>query len=137
MADRTMTLTVPQATYDQLHQRAMEHEQTVEDEARQAVERALAGASAMTDGATPTLAALALLSSDHLRRIAEREPAAESVLLLRGLREKREASGLSEAEEMLVRELVQSYDRAVLIRSRALLVLHQRGEDIADLLGQA
>jgi predicted solute-binding protein len=91
----------------------------------------------MTDGAAPTLAALALLTSDQLRRIAEREPAAESVLLLRALREKRQASGLSEAEEALVHELVQSYDRAVLIRSRALLVLHQRGEDIAALLGQA
>ncbi len=134
MTDQTLTLSVPQKTYDQLRQRAKHFQHSVEDEALQALERALAGDSPVTEEAVPTLAALALLSSDELRRIAEREPAAESILLLRALRDKRQATGLTDAEEALARDLVHSYDRAVLIRSRALLLLHQRGEDIGALL---
>ena len=88
----------------------------------------------MTEEAVPTLAALALLSSDELRRIAEREPAAESILLLRALRDKRQATGLTDDQDGLARDLVHSHDRAVLIHSRALLLLHQRGEDISALV---
>ena len=88
----------------------------------------------MTEEGVSTLTALALLSSDQLRRIAEREPAAESILLLRALRDKRQATGLTDDEEALARDLVHSYDRPVLIRSWALLLLHQRGEDIGALV---
>lgn len=137
MADQTLTLTVPDKTYQQLRQRAQQLHHSVEDEALQVVERALADESLTTEETVPTLAALALLPSDQLRRIAEREPAAESILLLRALREKRQTAGLTEAEEELARDLVHSYDRAVLIRSRALLLLHQRGEDIKALVDGA
>jgi predicted solute-binding protein len=94
------------------------------------------GRSRLDDG-VPTLDVLGLLQNEQLRQIAEREPAAESVLLLRVLHQKRDTAGLTDDEEVLARDLVQSYDRAVLIRSRALLLLHQRGEDISALVGGA
>lgn len=137
MADYTMTVSVRQTTFDQLSQRAEDHQQTVEDELRQTVERALANGTSRLDDGVPTLDVLGLLQNEQLRQIAEREPAAESVLLLRALHQKRDTAGLTDDEEALARDLVQSYDRAVLVRSRALLLLHQRGEDISALVGGA
>lgn len=136
-ANQTLTLSVPGETYEHLRRRAVRHRHSVEDEALATVERALAANGNPEDEAVPTLAALALLGTEDLRQIAAREPAAESILLLRALREKRQTIGLSDAEEALVRDLLHSYDRAVLIRSRALLLLHQRGEDLSALVDGA
>jgi hypothetical protein len=57
------------------------------------------------------------------------------VRLLTTLNEQRERDGLTEGEEVVVRESIRQCDRAVLIRSKALALLQQRGEDISTLVG--
>jgi hypothetical protein len=69
--------------------------------------------------------------------LVARAPATESALLLEALSAKREERGLSGAEEELVADLIRRYDQAVLLRSRALLLLHQRGVDVRVLVGDA
>ena len=52
------------------------------------------------------------------------------MLLLIALNEKRQRDGLTVAEESTVRQLIPHHDRAMLIRAKALALLHQRGEDV-------
>jgi hypothetical protein len=52
------------------------------------------------------------------------------------LRAKRRRSGLTLAEWQRRDELMRQYDRGILIRSRAMLLLKERGHDISVLLEQ-
>jgi hypothetical protein len=50
------------------------------------------------------------------------------------MNERRDRQGLGETEEHLVRELIRSHDRAVLVRAHALALLRLRGEDVSAVL---
>jgi hypothetical protein len=76
------------------------------------------------------LVSLALLDTPAFWRLVQHGVENEGTLLLAALNEKRQQQGLSEAEESLVRALIPRHDRAVLIRAKALALLHQRGEHV-------
>lgn len=137
MAHRTMTLAFPDEIYDQLRRRAEQSHRGVEDEALRLMEGALSTAPCLPDDLAALLAALTLLDSAHLHQLAQRAPAAEDATILAALRDKRQMSGLTPDEERLILDLIQRYDRAVLVRAKALAVLHERGEDIRTLVGAA
>ncbi|MCC6629965.1 MAG: hypothetical protein IT340_21520 [Chloroflexi bacterium] len=137
MADRTMTLAVADDTFDRLQRRAVQAHRTVEDEARHLMETVLAAPPGLPDDLAVLLDAFALLDSSRLREIAARSPATEDAAVLAALTEKRAASGLTPAEEQLVQDLIERADRAVLVRAKALALLHARGEDIRALTGAA
>jgi hypothetical protein len=80
------------------------------------------------------LAVMESLNTGVLWEIIWRGAETQDVLLLGALNEKRQREGLTEGEEAVARDLIRQYDRAVLIRSKALALLHQRGEDVSDLL---
>jgi plasmid stability protein len=137
MAAHRVTLDLPQDAYEQLRQRAAQAQRSVEAEAAQTVERALAEEARQSEEGVPSLEALNLLDSEALREVVAGAAAPESALLLGALSAKREQSGLTVEEEELVSDLIRRYDRAVLLRSRALLLLHQRGVDVSAIIGEA
>jgi hypothetical protein len=137
MTHRTMTLAMPEATYAALRRRAEQARHSVEDEAIRAMEAALAEPTGLPTDVSLLLASLELLDTDQLLAIVRRAPVVEDAAVLAALNEKRQTTRLTEAEEALVRDLVGRYDRAVLIRAKALALLHERGEDVHALIAGA
>ena len=58
----------------------------------------------------------------------------EEVLVLAALNENLQRDSRPAAEEEAAQALIGQYDRAVLLRAKALAVLRQRGEDVSRLV---
>jgi hypothetical protein len=124
-------IAVPPETYAPFRRHA--------EEARRGVEEAVIAAmrAALEDGkrtAADRRAMLDALDTSALWQIVRRGSENEEILVLCALNEKRERQGLSEAEEHLVRDLIGSHDRAVLVRAKALALPRRRGEDVSAVL---
>jgi hypothetical protein len=135
MSHQTITVAVPQETYEPFRQRAERAQRSVEEAVVEAMQTALTEDEGVAGDRQTVLAALDSLDTDTLRQIVMRGSETEDVLLLAALNEKRQREGLTAAEESVVRQLIRQYDRAVLIRAKALAVLHQRSEDVSGLVG--
>lgn len=137
MSHQTITVSVPEETYEPFRQRAEREQRTVEEAVVEAMQNTLTeGEGAAADRQT-VLTALAALATDALWQFVERGAETEDVLLLAALNEKRQREGLTVAEENAVRQLIRHYDRAVLMRAEALALLHLRGEDVSAIVGGA
>jgi hypothetical protein len=138
MGRQTITIAIPEETYEPFRQHAERARQSVEDAVVEAMRAALVdGDEASAEGRQATLAALALLDTSTLWQMVQRGAENEDVLLLAALNEKRQRQALTEAEESVVRDLIRRHDRAVLLRAKALALLRQRGEDVSALVGGA
>jgi hypothetical protein len=135
MAYQTITVAVPDETYEPFRERAERARLSVEEAMVEAIQTALDEGESVAEDRQIVLTALDSLDTGGLRQIVTRGAETEDVLLLAALNEKRQREGLTAAEESLVRQLIRQHDRAVLIRAKALAVLHQRGEDVSDLVG--
>ena len=137
MTDRTITVAVPQETFEPFRERAEQAQRSVEEAVLEAMRAALTDGTSTTEERQPVLAALALLDTAALWQIVRRGAETEDVLVLAALNEKRQREGLTPAEEHAVRELIRHHDRAVLLRAKALALLRQRGEDVSALVAGA
>jgi plasmid stability protein len=136
MADRTVTLNLPQQVYDQLQARAQRSRRRVEDEA------ALALAATMRSDALPAdleaaLASLADLDDEALWRVSRTQPTVEDGVLLDALVDKRRRDGLSPADERLVADLIDRHDRVMVLRVEAVALLRERGRDVSAHVARA
>ncbi|MCC6626580.1 MAG: hypothetical protein IT340_04160 [Chloroflexi bacterium] len=137
MAVQTMTLTIPDDTYDELRRRAQRDQRSVEAEALRAVEAGLAAEPPLPPDLTATLQALALLDDDALWQAAHaRLPAAEQSLLTT-LNDKHQRVGLTEAERRTAADLAERQGRVVAMRAEAVALLHRRGHDVSALVARA
>jgi hypothetical protein len=137
MTDRTITVAVPQETFELFRERAEQAQRSVEEAVLEAMRAALTDGASTTEERQPVLAALALLDTAALWQLVRRGAETEDVLVLAALNEKRQREGLTPAEERVVRELIRHHDRAVLLRAKALALLRQRGEDVSALVAGA
>ena len=128
---------MPAATYEPFRRRAEREHRSVEEAVLAAMEAALAEPADSDEERRAMLGALDGLDSAALRQLVARGAETEDVLVLAALNERRQRAGLTPVEERMVERLIRQHDRAVLLRAKALAVLHGRGEDIAALLGGA
>lgn len=137
MTDQTITITVPQETYEPFRRRAERTQRSVEEVVLEAMQAALTHGGSTAEERQTVLAALALLDTTALWQLIRRGAETEDILLLAALNEKRQREGLTPDEEGVVRELIRHHDRAVLLRAKALALLRQRGEDVGALVDGA
>ena len=137
MAHQTVTLMLPDDTYEQLRQRAEQEQRSIEVEALRAVEAGLAGAPALPPDLAATLAAMALLDDEALWQAARLQlPEAEQALLAT-LNDKLQREGLTEAEQRTLADLATRQGRVVAMRAEAVALLHGRGHDVSALVARA
>jgi hypothetical protein len=117
--------------------RAQLARRSVEDEVRLALEATLVEIDQPLDDLAPALEALDRLATDQLWALVRSRAASEEATVLAALNDKRQAQGLTAAETTLAHELSGRYDRAVLLRAKALALLHQRGVDVRPLVDGA
>jgi plasmid stability protein len=133
MTAQSLTISVPEALYERLRQRADATGRTVEGE----VLDLLAAATSENDDVSPELRemldSLALLDDEALRQAARSRLPDDVSARLEALHLKRQSADLSEAEAQEAARLLRQYDRTMLIRAEAAVLLKQRGHDVSDL----
>ena len=137
MTEPTVTLTLPPAVYDELQQRARQHQRRLEDEATLTLTAAVGTGDALPDDLAAAIDALATLDDETLWRVSQSQPTVEDGILLDALVDKRRRQGLSAGEERLLAELVDRHDRVVVLRAEAVALLHARGSDVRERVDRA
>lgn len=139
MATKLITLHLPEKLYELYRQRAEQTHHSVEDEVLEAV---LAAAPIEEDDLTAGLAkeieGLKLLSDKALWKTAAQShlttAEAKKLAQLNRKQQSTLSAELSAEETQIKQELLSQYERRLLIRSHALLLLKERGLDISKLL---
>lgn len=133
MTDYDITVRLPKTLFDQLQSRAARRQRTVAEE----VLDVLTGASPVTD-ALPDELEDVLAQLDHLddavlwQMVQSRIPN-DSAERLEELNLKLQREGLTSSEREESDQLVQAVERSMLVRAKALALLHQRDHDVSDI----
>ena len=134
MQSNSLVVDLPLPILEQIRQRAAESQHSVQEELVELVTAKLAADSSSVENIDDSLEGLTTLSDDELWQTA-RAPLAEDVNRRTAeLNEKRRRQRLSAAEAEELQGLLHCYERHVLIRSKAMALLCERGHDIAPLL---
>ena len=136
MMEPRVTLTLPQAVYDELLQRARQHRRRLEDEAALTLTAAVGAGDALSDDLA-AIDALATLDDETLRRVSQSQPTVDDGILLDALVDKQRRQGLTAAEERLLAELVDWHDRVMVLRAETVAVLRGRGIDVGERVAHA
>ncbi len=137
MTVQPITLNLPSHLYDRLKRQAAQSHRSVEAELLEVVASAVPVGDELPADLNEALSPLALLDDEALRRAAHSHLSAEAAARMENLHLKRQREGLSEAEEQALDSLVRQYERAMLVRAQAAVLLKQRGQDISDILPSA
>jgi plasmid stability protein len=122
--------------YDELQQRARQHQRRLEEEAALTLTAAV-GAGDALPGDLAAIDALATLDDETLWRVSQSQPTVEDGILLDALVDKRRRQGLTAGEERLPAELVDRHDRVMVLRAEAMALLHARGIDVGERVAHA
>jgi plasmid stability protein len=130
----SILITVPAPVYQRLTQRAARTNRPVEEEAAEALCGLVSTDDVLPADVVAVLDAMTRQGDDELRRAARSRLTPEEADELGQLNAKGKRERLDEAEARRAEELVQRYERAMLVRSQAAALLKQRGHDISGLL---
>ncbi len=133
MAQQMVMLNMPDELYRRLRRRAEQAHRSVEDEVLELVATAIPVDDEVPADLLEALAPLPSLSDAALWRVARSLLPAEVSAELEALHLKRQRETLTAAEAERVAELVRQYDRTMLLRAEAALLLKQRGHDVSEL----
>ncbi len=133
---QTLELTLTNELYQQVKQRAVQTNRTVQAEVIAAVEALLATDNLAVE-LPPTLAEeiaqLPFLDNDHLWQAARQVAPAEKNKRMQALVLKQQAEGLTATEQEEAQQLQFYAHRLMLIRAEAAVLLQQRGFNISTL----
>ncbi|RRR71711.1 MAG: hypothetical protein EI684_11140 [Candidatus Viridilinea halotolerans] len=134
MIAQTVTLELPELLYAQLQARAARRQRTVADEVLDVLSGAIPATEVLPTELEQTLNQLVHLDDAALWRAGRSRVSGDVATRLNELNAKCQREGLSETEERESEKLVRQYERAMLLRAQAAVLLQQRGHDIASLL---
>jgi plasmid stability protein len=137
MADKRLILSFPEDLYARLEQRAQQTQRSVEEEALDTLAAALPPDDGLPDDLEGELASLSLLDDEALWQAARSRLSNDDVARSEILHWKWQREGLTEAEAEATADLTRVYDRLMLVRAQAAVLLKQRGHDISTLLTSA
>jgi plasmid stability protein len=133
MGQQTLLVTLPDDFYQRLKVRAEQAQHNIEDELVNLAAAALDNEPVPLD-IQEAVSSLSVLDDVALWQAARsRLPRAESDEV-EELHFKQQSEGLTDAEKQRLAGLMHQYEKSLLIRSHALLLLKQRGQDITSLL---
>ena len=134
MTIQTVTVHLPKSLYNQIRRRAEKSSRTVEKELLDVVASAMPASEVLPEDVTNALSDLELLDDDALWRAARSHLPAESVHEMEALHLKRQQHGLNDVEKQNLAALLQQYERSILVRAQAAMILKQRGHDVSSLI---
>ena len=138
MATKPITLHLPEKLYELYRQRAEQTHRSVEDEVLEAVSAAAPTEEELSAELAKEIEGLKLLSDKALWKTASQSHLttreAQKLAQLNRKQQSHPLAELSSEEAQIKQELLYQYERRLLIRSHALLLLKERGLDISNLL---
>ncbi len=134
MSGPTLTLQLPEGLYTRLKQRADQAHRSVEAELLELLASAVPGAEELPADMREAIAALERLDDEALRRAAGERWAGTLAAELESVHLKRQREGLTESESQRCADLVQQYERGMLVRAQAAVLLQQRSHDVSGLV---
>jgi plasmid stability protein len=129
-----LTVHLPDRLYSRLEARASESNRTVEAELIEVLSTAIPAEFEMTPELGKELALLDQLDDASLWRTMREMLPAETSARLEQMHLKQRGEGLSETETHALADLVRQYERTMLVRSRAAMLLKHRGHDVSKLV---
>lgn len=136
MVNHSMSVQVPDSLYARLKERAAQAHHTVEDEVLSVLAAAVPREDALPPDVAEAVEALEFLDDASLWRAASSRLSSHAGKRLESLNEKGQRERLTDEEEQDRARLVRQYERAMLVRAQAALLLKQRGHDVASLLSR-
>jgi len=133
MTVHSVTLDLPSVLYHRLKRRAERAKRTVESELMEVVVTAVPVADELPADLTEAISSLALLDDEALWRAARSHLPPEASARLATLNLKNQREGLTKPESQTLDNLVRQYERAMLVRAQAAVLLKQRGHDVSRL----
>jgi hypothetical protein len=132
-----VTLSIPEALYEKLLQRAEQTQRTVADELLDLVVASLPAEDDLDADLTRSVSQLATLGDAALLQAARATMPADAAEELERLHLKRQREGLAEDEAAAAAALTRQYERVMLLRAEAAALLAERGHDLAGIRGAA
>jgi hypothetical protein len=130
---QTLTLSVPADLYTRLKESADSSQRSIQDELLELLTSALADHTLARDLAE-TVASLSSMDDAHLYQVARSHLTPEASAELEALHLKNQREGLLAHEEQRAAELERLFDRIVLLKSQAAMLLKHRGHDVKSLV---
>ncbi len=133
MSTHTLTLHLPDRLYARLQERALVSARTLEAELLEVLSTAVPADESLPRSLAEDMARLDKMSDTDLWHAARSRISDEQADQLEVLHIKRQKEGISESESRTLAELVERYERSMLLRARAAALLKQRGHDVSGL----
>lgn len=134
MTIHPITLNVPDSLYRRLKERAQETKRSVEDELMDVLVTAVPPDEELPYDLAEAVAALSPLDDTVLWDIARSRLSPEISAELESLNWKQQAEGLSSDEKNRQEALIRQYEKTMLTRARAAVLLKERGYNISELM---
>ena len=129
----TVTLQIPEDLYARIRQRAQRTQRSVEAEFVNVLSAALPDADDLPRELEVAIEPLDRSNDEELWRAARQQLPRSISAELESLHFKQQREGLSSAERERSEALCLEYDRVMLVRARAAVLLHARGHDVGCL----
>jgi len=134
MSAHTITLQLPAPLYERYKQRAKQRQRSVEAELLNVVTTAAPEEDQLPESLAGAVAELETFDDDGLWRAARHSFPSEASSRLEALHFKRQDEGLSTTEQETASQLVEEYERTMLVRAHAAKLLKERGHDVSGLV---
>lgn len=114
-----------------------DHQRGLAEEASLALDAAIKPPTTLPADLETILDTLATLDNDTLLQVSHSQPTVEDGILLHALIDKRRRLGLSDAEERWLTELGERHDGVMILRAKAVALLHHRRVDLSERIARA
>jgi plasmid stability protein len=133
MSLQTITIQLPERLYSDVAKRARRMHRSVEEEVVAVVTEALPTINDLPSDLAEELEQLALLNDAELWQAAQTKLSEEEATQMQSLVWKQQRDGLTTREQSKAEKLLQRYNRTMLVRAKAAVLLKTRGLDISSL----
>lgn len=134
MHTQTLTVQIPVSVYERLQQQAAQSHRSIEAELVEVVSHALPEEAQLSPELTQLLQDLSLLDDSALWQAARSHLPKSASEQMEALHHKRQREGLTPSEQEIVATLLAHYERYIVVRAQAAVLLKQRGHDISKIL---
>ncbi|MFH1636628.1 MAG: hypothetical protein ABIG63_21815 [Chloroflexota bacterium] len=130
---QTITISLPENIYQQFERRSRQNRRAMADEVTAAVMEVLPDDESLPLDLERELAQLRLFANDDLHRAAQMMATDDESERMQQLTEKQQRIGLTPDERQAARLLSRFFNRIMLVRAEAAVLLQERGFDISHL----
>jgi len=134
MNTHTVTIEIPTSLYERLRDQATQSDRSIEAELVEVVSHALPVDEPLSPQMTQLLQDLSLLNDHALWQSARSHLSKSASEQMEALHHKRQREALTPSEQEVLTTLLAQYERYMVVRAQAAVLLKQRGHDISKIL---